>query len=749
MPPPAPTLEPMSAEQGVALADFARTCKAAARSVSLYPATHPSIQASLSRVITATARLIPAGDLTLTVHPDMLVIDGRAPVKPDPAIGEFAELLHDRLVGALRVERAADAQDWRAMLLLLGRPAEELIAEGGIGKAWTESGRQHFEIREIDYAEVLRERAGGQGAEWDSIIAFCLQGEAAALDERALASLLGTLGDASKFGELLDRLQSEEAAGGTSVGQRAAALIQLIKKMMQASVERGGEDAGEVVLQTAANAAARLTPEMLLALIGQARAADTEQAKVAAGVVDRMGDETIASFVAGSVAAERGATERLAQAFEALVPEFEQKERLLNLAHDEVAQTPLGQEAGFENLWESAASMLTSYSDKGYVSDEYARELSGARAQAIDVERVSDDPPERVQQWLATVADPALRELDLNLVLDLLRIEDDPAKWRTIAKVGTSEIERRTLLGNVGEAQLLADSILRELGPEGREPLKVAAEAQADALANGPLVRHVIIHLRKVDDADVEAFNRLCHTIGPRVIRPLAESLATEDNNRAMRRLRELLLAFGAAGRQFVEQLKNSPNPAVRRTAIDLLRVFGGREALPELASMLDDADPQVQREAIRAIVQIGTEEAYAVLEHALVSRKQSRENILQQLIGLRDDKAVPLLCYVLNQATPRGKMVEVHAHIIEALGGLAPHAESTRTLRTILHRGEWWAPFRTKLLRLAAASALRRIASAETMAVLEDAAHNGSRSVRAIARPHLGGMPRRERERT
>ena len=141
-------------------------------------------------------------------------------------------------------------------------------------------------------------------------------------------------------------------------------------------------------------------------------------------------------------------------------------------------------------------------------------------------------------------------------------------------------------------------------------------------------------------------------------------------------------------------------------------------------------------------------EEAYAVLEHALVSRKQSRENILQQLIGLRDDKAVPLLCYVLNQATPSGKMVEVHAHIIEALGGLAPHAESTRTLRTILHRGEWWAPFRTKLLRLAAASALRRIASAETMAVLEDAARNGSRSVRAIAKPHLGGMPRRERER-
>ena len=54
-----PATDPMSAEQSLALADFARTCKAAARSVSLYPATHPSIQASLARVIASAAKLIP------------------------------------------------------------------------------------------------------------------------------------------------------------------------------------------------------------------------------------------------------------------------------------------------------------------------------------------------------------------------------------------------------------------------------------------------------------------------------------------------------------------------------------------------------------------------------------------------------------------------------------------------------------------------------------------------------------------
>ena len=40
-----PPTEPMAIEQSTLLADFARTCKAAARAVSLYPGTHPAIGA--------------------------------------------------------------------------------------------------------------------------------------------------------------------------------------------------------------------------------------------------------------------------------------------------------------------------------------------------------------------------------------------------------------------------------------------------------------------------------------------------------------------------------------------------------------------------------------------------------------------------------------------------------------------------------------------------------------------------------
>jgi HEAT repeat protein len=177
-----------------------------------------------------------------------------------------------------------------------------------------------------------------------------------------------------------------------------------------------------------------------------------------------------------------------------------------------------------------------------------------------------------------------------------------------------------------------------------------------------------------------------------------------------------------------------------------MLRMFGGQDALADLAAMLDDKDPQVQRDAIRAIAQIGNDEAFAVLQKALMVGT-SGGTIAQQLVSLREARAVPLLCYVLEHSKPRGHFVDVHTQIMDALGALGPHTESVETLQAALHRGEWWAPAKTATLRRAAALALWRIGSPEALEVLEDAVRTGSRRVRVAARIPAGAVPRRERE--
>jgi hypothetical protein len=741
----APPPESLAAERTTALAEFARAFKGAARAVSLYPRQHPAIRTALDRLTGSAARLLTGSSLTLLVHPDSLLVDGRSPARADTSVAELAALLHQRLVGEVTIERQASADDWHAFLLLLGKSPDDLIAAGGFGRAWASSGRQHFAVREIDYAEVLRERGHSRDADWDHILACCLEGGAAALDERAVAALLEALDDPEQFAALVDRIQSGGADGTLTIAARAAALLEILRGAINALAARG--EGPDRVLEAAAAAVPRLTPEMVLALV-QERLNDSAAGHLAGAILDRTTDASIAGFVTTSIEAERGATARLAEALEALVPDTGRKTGIIELAEETARQSAGTPDAGFENLWQGAKQMLLSYSDANYVSTEYARELSSARSQAVEVERSSDDPPERIQGWLATISEEAVSELDLLLLVDLLRIESDVAKWARIVTVVVPEIERQTLVGNADAARTLAELIAAETAETGRWDFAAEATKALERLGSGPLVKHVVRHLRKVEDADATRFRQLCHTIGPTLARPLAEALAAEENARSIRRLRDLLLGFGAAGRNSVEQLKSSSNPAVRRTAIDLLRVFGGSEALPELASMLGDSDPQVQRESIRAIVQIATPDAYAVLKQALGTADRSRETMIRELIDLRDDRTIPVLCFVLGHTQPRGKLASRHADVVDALGGLEPHPESVVALRGVLYGGDWWAPLRTTALRKAAAAALRRLGSPEATAVLQEAAETGSRGVRNAARPEAEAISRRERDR-
>jgi HEAT repeat protein len=741
----------MAIEQSMLLADFARTCKAAARAVSLYPGTHPAIGSSLSRLVASCGRLARDGPVKLAVHRELLAIDGRSPLRPDPSIGELAALLHERLIGRLTVQPGADAEDWRALLLLLARSPDDLMAAGGIHQAWTLSGRNHFEILEIDYAEVLRERGGGDDVTWDRIIAYCLEGKKGILDAGALTSLLEALADPARFSTLVEQLQEAVGPDTTKVGVRVAALLQLMRTAIDAARTRGEADVDRA-FETIAASCGLLSTDTMIAMLDRRQAANQEDADLVSAVANRMTDQVIASFMARAVAADRKGTERLAQALEALAPDADRKKVIVNLAKEEAVRGELGAETGFETMWDGVAHAVMSYtlvSNLTNVSDEYGRELSSARRNAIEVERISDDPPERVQTWVTTVTESALAQLDLAMVLDLLRIEGAVAQWEALSVIAIEEAERRTQTGDIDGAYALLEALVRETKPDGRADLRVAATRAVDRLGGGPLARHVAMHFRTVIDSEVDRFNQLCQLLGPSVVRSLADALAREENAVAIRRLAALLLSFGAAGRRSVEQLKNSPNPAVRRTAITLLRRAGGQEALLELASMLGDDDPEVQRESIHAMVEIGTGNAYSVLHRLLLEADTPRESALRELLSLRDDKAVPLFSYVLTKGEPKGKLIGIHISMIEALGVMRPRPESVRALQQVLLRGRWWAPFRTTAQRQAAATSLRKLGTPEALGVLESAATSGSRAVRKIAGAQVAQLQKREKSTT
>ena len=727
---------PLSPETGAAFAEFARACKAAARAVALYPGAHPAIGASLGRLVQATARLAENGAFRLQVRAGSLLLDDGAAVRPDPAVGELAEVLSRHTIGALTVNAAADAESWRTLLLLLARAPEEVRADGGIAHLWATAGGPSLEIVEIDYAEVLREKQG-EAATIEQVIAAALAGPRLQLDDDTFEALLRLVADPEKLQHLLAGLEAAAEKGGADA--KAAAVLSLLRGLAE-YVSRTSPDQLETIFRHVGRAAGTLSADTMAELLARAGGPDAMAGttNVVRAMTGRMNDASIAQFVSGSVIAERGATDRLATAFQALVPARDRQRHLLALAESDARASELGQDASFPELWERVEGMLTSYSDESYVSTDYGRELNNARVRAVDVERVSDDPPERMAAWLATVNDTALHALDHQLLLDLLVIEQDPLRWRDVAQTVIAHADDLVRVGQMDRAWRLAEGILLQgEQADGRQP---HARAALEQFGRGSMMRHVAAHLRTTDDDTFGRFQRLMLAMGTAVIAPLAEVLSAEQDARSRRRLRDVLLAFGAQGREAVQKLMNAPNWEVRRTAAFLLREFGGSEGLKELIPLLTDTEPLVQREAVQGLVMNGTEEASAILLRAITSASgRTRETLIAELTSIRDSRVVPVFSYFV-QHMEAGVTDTMYTAAVEALGTHGG-ADAVHALKFALHQGVWWAPFRTRRQREAAAAALRKIGTPEAIDALRAASTRGPRGVRTIARGELARL--------
>jgi hypothetical protein len=344
-------------------------------------------------------------------------------------------------------------------------------------------------------------------------------------------------------------LDERATEAGRGVGERTTAVLRLLQNVVKAVTQREPKRIDQV-LRNLAGAAGRLSPDMLVSLLSRGQAAPESTASHASDAADeaapplinavmsRMTDGTIAQFVARNALAQGTSIERVAQAFHALVRDVDRRERLVAMAHDDAAASPLGSTEGFEQAWETVAQkMMTSYSDKPFVSDDYARELSGTRTKAIDIEQLQDDPPERLAAWLGTVASTELRKLDLTLVLDLLRIETDTERWAMLMRPVVDLIEDLLLVGDFDAAADLVAALLAHAGADAAADRRQAVLAAVDKLVKGPMMRHIVVHLATIDDGPFERVKAMCVALGDVVIRPLAEALSAEERARPRDRL--------------------------------------------------------------------------------------------------------------------------------------------------------------------------------------------------------------------
>jgi hypothetical protein len=566
-----------------------------------------------------------------------------------------------------------------------------------------------------------------------------MSGPTLTVDDAAMRAVLDIIEEPAKLKQLIDQLEQTAAKSPKGVELQTAALLNIVRGLVD-YISRTDPQELNTVFEKFGRGARHLSVEAMIALLAERRRPEAMagSVNVVSALIESMSDSTVAGFVADSVVAERGASERLAHAFRSLVPEFDRQRQLLALAREEVAASEMAKEQNeedFSGLWNGVEQMLTSYTDARYVSEEYARELSHARTLPVDIERVSDDPPERIAGWLATVSDSALRSLDQDLLTDLLKIENDPSRWRDVADTVVTHADDLVRVGHFEQAWLLIETMVEHGEPSPfRRPHAAAA---LDRFARGSLMKHVAPHVRGVDEQGYERFKRICLAIGPPIIAPLAEVLAGEQDARARRRLRDILIAFGPRGAESVRPLLNAANWELRRTAAFLLREFGGAEGLKELVPLLTDAEPLVQREAVQGLMMNGSKEAAVILLNALKSVKgKARDTLVGEVLKVKDQRGAPLYAYLVRQIDRR-QFPQLYLTAIEALGALGG-TDAIEALKVVLHTGQWWTPLANRTYRGAAAHALGRIGSAGALDVLRDASRNGAFGVRSAARAEL-----------
>ena len=193
---------------------------------------------------------------------------------------------------------------------------------------------------------------------------------------------------------------------------------------------------------------------MLLGLMGQ----QGDDGRAAADAGRRQPDDRTPRSRASSsrhVISGDTSTDRLAQAFQTLVRDEGEQQRVL--AHGErrrrglAARKHRGLRVGLEQRRGKAADVVF---DEPFVSDAYGKELSGARTKAIEVEGVSDDPPERIGAWLEHDCDHRrCAPSTSTLMIDLLRIEQDEDRWRELMKPLVGLIEDLLLVGDFDAAR--------------------------------------------------------------------------------------------------------------------------------------------------------------------------------------------------------------------------------------------------------------------------------------------------------
>ena len=715
--------------------NLARALVTAARAWTLYPPEHPAVQVAYERLADAIQEATTGAAFSVGVTPQTLLID-RRPVPPSQPVADAARFLHDRDLLQITFSGVVPVAALGTLLTILSLDDAERREHGGPAELWARKGHPSITIEQVDYARVLEDREEDERVQkrddvWQSIVSSIVSGRRT-LDELEQQRLLEIAGDPVQIAELATAVMAPMyALDGSPMITTQAATVLAAFRHLASIVSIKAPDQAEELLRNLATAATRLDPHVVMQVM-QSEDDPADTVNVVRGMAGSFDDAKVAQLLATVLATEGQATARLAEVLDTIAPNHERKRQVLTLARTMLSESEFGRMKQFKAVWSSMEELLISYNEKPFVSEGYRTALGGAGDRAAMV--AARDLPEELPEWLDSLGQDNIRHLSVILIIDLLRLERDPAQAAEIAADMVLFAEDLLMSGEYNQVR---DIVVALDGAAASETAVAPAACREalESLARSAAVQEAVAQLGDLELEPLELFGAICHAIGLPVIDALMAVLRMEEETSARSRAMDIIVALGPPAVARLGPLVGDSRWFVQCCGADILARIAAPEAVPLLQPLLRSGDPRVMRHAVAALAGIDDPAAARAIHTVLrTATGELRRAVIAALVAEGDVRVVPMLVRILDESKPFGRD---HGIVIDTLGAMKiVHTDQAiPSVARLMRRRSWLARTKTRTLKRTAVEVLMTIGAPAALHALEAAAFHGDRLLRRIVR--------------
>jgi HEAT repeat protein len=702
----------------------------------LYPPEHPTVTASVSRLVEAIHESSLGAIFSIGITPDTLMIEDSAADAGQTGIAEAAALLHDR--DLLRITFIGDIPQLalHAFLRVLTLPTAERRQRGGPAQIWMTEGHPSIVLEQIDYEHLLA-REQGEVAEparrddlWKAIVLSISGGQQSILDLRAQERLLAIAGSSPDIADLARAVMTPKCAvdGSPMITSQAAAVLAAFRHLNSIVSVMAPERVPEVMSNLAA-AATQLDAHVMMQVL-QSEDDPAAGMSIVRGLAGAFDDTKVAQLLATALALDGKASDRLATIFNTIAPDADRKQRVLTMTRSLLSETDFGKSGQFQVLWTSMEELLVSYDDTPYVSDVYKSALDGVAARAARMSAV-DLPPD-LPTWMESLGQANVRSLSVRLLIDLLTIERDETQASRIAEDMETLAEDLLMSGAYDDALTVTDALSKRAntaGGMGRDACRQALDQLGESLA----MRETAALIGDVDEQDWQAIKAVIAAIGPPSVESLKPVVVAEQDTLATARAEDMIVSFGPPSVTRIAPLVSDARWYAQQRGARILGRIGTKDAVPLLQPLLRQSDARVVREAVTALCGIRDAAAARAIQTVLrAATGELRRAVIDTMVEGRDSRVVPILVQIVNESEPLGADHEIVLETIDALG-VVPSDTSVPTLAATARRRRWFGGRKLRALKERSVASLLAIGTPKADDALRDAAATGDRTLKKV----------------